>query len=356
MNKFRIFILQRLPHKSDSLLLQLLLGTQEEVGGLFQKVSSKPFVSLVHFTNDISEADFVIMPHNYFHVYTNTAYIRDLEGIALKYNKKMIVFAYGDSSEDIHIKSSIILRTSKYRHTLRPNEIIIPPFVEDLGVRYGIEYQIPRHNAPIIGFAGQAAFSVWHKYVVYMLKVLIMHIKIVFRLKVLAALPGIYFRRRIWHSLRNSKSIIPRFLIRNTFSAHKNTVGDNPTLIRSEFVQNIKDSDLSLAIKGDGNYSLRFFEILSLGRIPLLIDTDIVLPLEQVIDYDQIVHRINVCQLKQLESNVAAWYTRNTADMLVERRRKARTLFESFLSPAAFYLFLFTDVRSPLYLKINLDN
>ena len=45
------------------------------------------------------------------------------------------------------------------------------------------------------------------------------------------------------------------------------------------------DSSFSLCIRGNGNFSYRFYEALSFGRIPILIDTDVELPFESIINW-----------------------------------------------------------------------
>ena len=43
----------------------------------------------------------------------------------------------------------------------------------------------------------------------------------------------------------------------------------------------------TICVRGNGNFSVRFYETLASGRIPILIDTDCVLPLENEIDWDR---------------------------------------------------------------------
>ena len=52
-----------------------------------------------------------------------------------------------------------------------------------------------------------------------------------------------------------------------------------------EYWNNMLDSPFILCMRGNGNFSVRFYETLALGRIPVLIDTDCVLPLSNEIDW-----------------------------------------------------------------------
>ena len=61
----------------------------------------------------------------------------------------------------------------------------------------------------------------------------------------------------------------------------------------------------SLCPRGKGNYSLRFYETLRAGRIPVLLDTEMVLPCEDRIDW----HDAIVCKKtpKELMKTILDW-------------------------------------------------
>lgn len=48
-------------------------------------------------------------------------------------------------------------------------------------------------------------------------------------------------------------------------------------------ITDIQNADFILSVKGDGSFFCRFYEALSLGRIPFFIDTDCILPFENMI-------------------------------------------------------------------------
>ena len=78
--------------------------------------------------------------------------------------------------------------------------------------------------------------------------------------------------------------------MRSTFAV--GSLGLNKQL-RFEFIRNILSSDYTLCFRGSGNYSLRFYETLCLGRIPLFINTDCKLPFEDEINWrDMFMGRI----------------------------------------------------------------
>src|SRR5262245_47773859 len=93
---------------------------------------------------------------------------------------------------------------------------------------------------------------------------------------------GIYLRKLVMSHLNASRRVETSFIVRDAY------FGGNPapqSRIRTEYIQNILESDYVLCVRGNGNFSFRFFETMSLGRTPVLIDTDCVLPLDFMHDY-----------------------------------------------------------------------
>ncbi len=130
-----------------------------------------------------------------------------------------------------------------------------------------------------------------------------------------------------------SPLIRTRFIIRRSFSGAHRTIELDPARARREFIDNIIDGDFVLAPKGDGNYSNRFLEVLSLGRIPVLVDTDVVLPLEHVIDYAQVVVRVPMGRVDETPKYVRDFYDALNDREWEERQQKARGDFCEFSPP-----------------------
>ena len=52
-----------------------------------------------------------------------------------------------------------------------------------------------------------------------------------------------------------------------------------------EFYENMVSSDYIVCVRGGGNFSVRLYETLAMGRIPIFINTDCLLPLNKSIDW-----------------------------------------------------------------------
>ena len=110
------------------------------------------------------------------------------------------------------------------------------------------------------------------------------------------------------------------------------------------------ESDFTLASRGDGNYSARFYEALSLGVVPIIPDTDIVLPFEEVIPYDEFIVRIPLDSLNKAPLIVSSFYEENKDNWNLIQE-KARSYFTRYLSPASFFSVFFMKIKEELDLK-----
>jgi len=179
----------------------------------------------------------------------------------------------------------------------------------------------------------------------FALKQGISFLKILFGIEPPPSYHGLFYRRKVIEYLNKSDLVKQLFFIRTSYSASTQTIQGDAEKVRSEFISSIKDADFALAVRGDGNYSLRFYEILSLGRIPLYIDTDGPLPLEDEIDYDSFMMRVNYKDIERVAEIVSTvWKNLNNEDFVV-MQQKAREVFETKLRADLFYRVLFEKLE-----------
>lgn len=310
---------------------------------------TEPSVSI---TQNPEDADFILVPHNFFHIKDKLDYIHRYSGLATMYKKKILLFAYGDSTEQIDIPYAIILRTSQYKSLKRANEIIMPGYNEDL--LYGNRLQLRKKgDKPVVGFCGWADFPNLKSKLKFLIKTLIFDLKRLFPGGVLsgAQRQGMWFRRKALSSLVESAIVNCNFIIRKSYSGHKKTVIGDYNNVRREYIQNILESDLALSIRGDGNFSYRFYEALSLGRIPLLIDTDCPLPLEDIIAYDDFILRVDYRDIEKSAQKAADFYGNISDDEYAQKQRMARDVFEKYLRIDSFFYFLFREEKIFNYVR-----
>lgn len=296
------------------------------------------------------KADYFLMPHNYFFI-NSKEYVDFFIDLSKKYNKKIIVFSYGDSDAEINVPNSIVFRSSQYKYKLKDNEIIMPAPADDLLPSTKVAFR-KKSPKPTVGFCGWASYKSFSRMVVENVKLIPIYVKGKFINKnYYFHKRGLLFRIDAIKYLRNSSLILPNFILRKSYSGSEKTRNGSVEKVRLEYVKNILESDFSLAVKGDGNFSVRFYEILSLGRIPLFLDTNCVLPLEDMINYGEFMLKVDYKDIKNIDKIVSDFYSKTSNEDFISMQKKAREVFEKYLRIDSFFQHVFTENFLDQYLN-----
>lgn len=299
---------------------------------------------VVEIVQEVKSADFVLLPYEYFDIEKKyPIYLKDCVAIAQENRKKLLIFDLSDYTDrEIDVPYSWVFRIAGYTHRKKDNEIIMPFFVEDLAMHK--EWQ-PRHKdgKPTVGFCGWAGFRNRTGQLKFFVKSLIVDFKALIAFDRIqgARKQGIYFRRKvIARLLKSGIDVNCNFIIRRSYSSHINTIEEKPEKLRAEYIENITSSDFALAVRGDANASCRFYEILSMGRIPLFIDTDCVLPLQDEIDYKKIALCVDYRKIDMVGGIVAEFYKNLSDEEFVAMQKSARKVFEDYLRVDSFLSYI----------------
>jgi hypothetical protein len=119
-------------------------------------------------------------------------------------------------------------------------------------------------------------------------------------------------------------------------------------VVRGEYVRNSVDSDYVLCARGAGNWSWRFSETLSLGRIPVFVDTDCVLPYDFVLDWRDYVVWIDRTEISRIGEIVARFHERLSDAEFRDLQRECRLVWEQYLSPYGFFANFHRHFERPL--------
>ena len=256
-----------------------------------------------------------------------------------------VIFFLGDLNKEVPVNNSVVFRTSLSRSKRRANEFAMPAWSEDFIEKYlGGEAPIrPKRPKPVIGFCGFAEpFSIPFS---WKLKRCIRGLlNFVGVKKTVPSLvnPGYFIRTRAIRLLTDSTLVEGNFQIRKQFLAGALRCGgtvdtDVMRRVRKEFVQNMVESDYILCSRGWGNYSYRFYETLSCGRIPVFVDTDCFLPYHHDIDWQKYCVWVDESEIQDIAEKVAQFHDRLSPDEFVNLQRKCRKLWEEWLSPQGFF-------------------
>ena len=249
------------------------------------------------------EADYIL-----FNMYGNIKPKHFIKNSGV-YSKKVIVIWITDKEDPIDDSQFIIFRTSLHKSTKKPNEYSFPwctPYNWERNY-YSIDnkpFENVYTNSPTIGFCGQVNSVTY----------------------------GGKIRNDTMNCISKRDYIDSTFIRRDAFI--RSYSGKEQQQYRGiDYIQNLKFNMFSLAIRGGGNWSLRFFEIMAYGRIPVLLDTDCVLPFENLIDWNEVI--IMSSDVNQLCLKMNQWHSKGS-DFIFEKQNQCRYIWEEYLSLEGF--------------------
>jgi hypothetical protein len=150
-----------------------------------------------------------------------------------------------------------------------------------------------------------------------------------------------YARAESIEAVSRSSFVRSNFILRDAwFNGAFEGDGIDASLLRRsrrQYVENMFESDYILCTRGKGNYSIRFYETLSSGRIPVFVNTDCVLPFEEWIDWKQYCVWVEEEDISRLPERIAEFHEGLSAGEFKDRQRACRRLWETWLSPFGFF-------------------
>jgi hypothetical protein len=232
-----------IPFLEVSTFQELIKSIDWHNDGLFSKSF---FNKTPHSLSSLEDCDYGVLPGKYR---AGDSRISVLCSIAASKGKKVLGFHNDDSEASYSLPPNLILfRTSVGKSQIHPQERVFPALVAD----YFPNHSLPNVSTNLkIGYVGR----------------------------------NCPHRERVLNQLKDlSLKVEAQYT-----GAFWGTRSDLAAKLKAkrDFHQSLKDCSFALCMRGAGNFSYRLYEALSFGAVPLLIDTDTVLPFEKVIDWDQ---------------------------------------------------------------------
>lgn len=260
------------------LLFDLCYTKNEQLLGKYEMVAQMEDAVVVIVPLDISEY-FQKKQQKWLFDYIDKA-------IALK--KKVWVYTAGDYGLSLD-KQVYTFRLSGFDSKLDSNTFIIPSFIEDPYTSIQQQFQpISKQLLPKIGFVGHASNS-WSKWIKEIL-VFLLHNYNRWTKKLFTDFQSFYpssiKRYRFLTALQKNNKIDTNFIFRKQYRAGVKTADDKQKTTQ-DFFKNMEVNPYTFCLRGAGNYSVRFYETLAMGRIPFVIDTDFRLPLNGIINWEK---------------------------------------------------------------------
>lgn len=269
-------------------------------------------------------AQIVVFPAEFSRDESTLSLFSEAQKFALEINKPLLVFYNADDDQPIQGQNLLIYRTSFYASTKGENEFAVPGWSVDFADRFCFG-KIPvkeQSYKPSVAYCG---------YVDY--------VKSNFKttLKSLIGRRASYAERLRGKAIRNLLSdsrIACKFLIRDGFWAEG--IQDKMEA-RRQYALNMASADYAFICRGGGNFSYRLYEAMSLGRVPLMIDTDGVLPFEEVIDWNSFLVRIPQDRIEEIGSRLMAFHCEKSKEEFHMLQEKIRETYLLHISPTGFF-------------------
>ncbi|MGA0406985.1 MAG: hypothetical protein ACO3PR_02760 [Limisphaerales bacterium] len=313
MKKYRLYVEpNKMRFSSELVLLGGLLKDEPQDSILAQNYKGetryknirKVADSLFMYTDKIKEADAVVLPYKLKGTYD--PYLIKIMRLASQFNLKTYAFYNDDDEKVYNLPSRLTLfRTSISKNSNMVNEFALPAFVPDF-----FENDYLLQNCYTCGFCGKTN----------------------------------NIRERVLNNLSKS-DLDTDFIQRNGFWAPEIL---NKMEARRDFINNIRNNTLTLCVRGEGNFSYRFFEVLMMARIPLLINTGTKIPF-----YENIKDHLCFIEIEEKDLPNICWkklkhsFLRKSIHERYLLLKGNREIWKSYFTPTGFlqqfYNFLKND-------------
>ncbi len=305
--------------------------------------------------NTVEESDYILFPHYYYHVRNEHSYISSVLELAQKSNKKVLLFVFEDEIYHLPWPNTIIFRSSVNKSEMGSHELSLPPVVADLSVGRNAR-PLNKPTLPVVGFVGWAGFNNRKRAIKAGIKNVIIRILALFNepLYLAREQQGIFLRRYLLKLISKDVRIKDASIVRSAYAGF--TRDFSPELIsrqREEYIENMITSHFTMAPRGDGNFSQRFFECLSVGRFPVLVDTDSALPLSDVIPYERFVVIVPYEERAKTVDYILDFVNGLSDIEFIKRQEEAKFYFDTYLSVEGYYSYLFREENIKKYTHIT---
>lgn len=260
--------------------------------------------------------------------------------IARKHNKPLIIDATSDSDTHLNIPSAHILRCGLYKSLQQPFETECP-FWSNYRSKAKLDaLEIsPKPQKPAVGFCGTTSsigklsnLTKWltsKAIVQFYLSQGKRASKIDIRLREGMSLK---LRETAIELLTRDPRIDSNFKLTNKNKSYYCQDEANRVLLEDLFVENTSKSDYVLCVRGTGNYSGRFYMALNAGRIPVVIDTDLVIPFEDKLN----LVKVPINSLHRIGDIILEHFKNTTSQDFEKIKSQNREAYYRYLSPENF--------------------
>lgn len=297
-------------------------------------VSAKDY----EFTNSLSTAEIVILPMSWNHYVQNKKLhlAKELIERAAGYHKTVWSWNSGDFGVKVPRYNNLkIFRMGGYMSRQQTGHCGMPVFIKDRLTEYQEEkhFKFPYAQKPVVGFCGQARSSVLNA-ISEKLRIVLRNLQSNLNLSAnepQALIASTRLRAQLLNRLIKNELIEDQFIFRKKYRAGVSTAIEKEKTT-NEFYENISSSLYVLCVRGAGNFSVRFYETLMMGRIPVYVHTDGFLPLYEEIDWKKHVVWIDYKDRNRIAEVIVDFHSKLNENSLKNLLESNRMLWEKKLT------------------------
>ena len=300
-------------------------------------------------TDDITKADAVFAPYRQATIMRyDPALLTECAQTAKSAGLPLLVDGLGDGETPLGIDNAYIMRYGGYRtlgeewwrnrlpvhlrfespHT----RIQVPTQVDDLLLRCTdgvVRVRRKGEGKPVVSFAGMVK-TTFKNTVHQRLDESHLYLRGLLDDRYFAMSNGIFLRTKALRILEHSNKLVCKFTGQFFSPLSPRRSYDEMKEFRRGFAEMILESDYALDVRGYGNASYRLYEILSLGRIPVIIDTERYFPFSDVVDWHKFSLIVDFRDIKRLPQIIADFHKSLSNEQFETMQREARAAFVNY--------------------------
>lgn len=273
---------------------------------------------------EASDADVAVYPYQYDGGSASLAALKD----ARRHGLPCVATTWGDDYASIDVPYGRLYRQSILRSKRVEREFAIPAYCVDSLEGVPADRHIrSKGKKPSVGFCGYCGTGL---------------LRWVYRLTGRRRkVDGLSLRVELLRRLQASPQI-DAVVVRQTqfLGGRKGAISgdaEQARRVREQFLDNVLNTDYTLCVRGAGNFSYRFYEVLSAGRIPVFVDTDCVLPFEEIIPWRSHCVWVPISDIDHIADIVADFHASLSEKQFTELQIANRALWQEYLHPTAFW-------------------
>jgi len=310
---------------------------------------NKKLLEKYSIVSNVNDANIVVLPVDYAVFLKQREPFLGLLNAAKTAKLPIWIYTAGDYGFTNYIPNSYTFRLGGFDSKMDANTYVLPSFINDpyASVLTQGFTVLKKTNKPNIGFVGHAQSGVL-KY----LKDYTNHLKYQVKRKCNKILadkqrfyPSSVKRANYLKRLAVNEGLETNFILRNKYRAGLQII-ETQKETTQQFYDNLFNNAYTFCIRGVGNFSVRFYETLAVGRIPILLNTDCRLPLSNPIDWTKHCLILDASSHIKIADQILEFHKGLSASEFENIQHSNRNLWLNTLQRDAYFLEIYNQFKT----------